>query len=504
MHTSLKPAIKAGMDNLIRWGRHMAQGDPVQVVAKGHPDIPHWHVRHNVGRAIDALLRGSDATAKPVPPDVEDVLRQYLFASMDNPTHLNGASIPEQGRIVFHAHDVREALLSLTALIQYRQDDEARQRIADVLDAIERLTNEDGTFCADQVARFPMLAEGYFQEQRRNADGKTFNIACWTRGRWIMALCRYYRATGDDRALELAQRFVRLVRRVSFTDDGQIRSTEGGHTHSLTGTVHGLIDYGLLAGDQETFEHGRRIFDVGLPAVSSSYGWSVESAWGDPKLPERGEVNNTGDMIQAALLMGGAGLPQYFEDAERRIRSHVLPSQTGDDGWGFPGPNDLDGGAGNGSILDITAGTVQALCETSRAPVAGDATGRHVNLPFSNWADETRLVSRLPDQWHVTVTPADAGDLFIRIPSWADRQRVRLTVSDQPQQPTFDESWLVVRDLPAGANVVVDLPLDEREAEEVVNKKPYRILWRGDQVVAMSPQGPTHPIFPSIEAYRRG
>ncbi len=503
MHISLKAAIEAGMDNLIRWGRHMAQGDPVQVVAKGHPDIPHWHVRHNVGRAIDALLRGGDVTAKPVPPDVEDVLRQYLFASMDNPTHLNGAFTPEQGRILFHAHDVREALLSLTALIQYRQDDEARQRAQDVLDAIERLTNEDGTFCAEVVARFPMLVEGYFGEQRPNAEGKAMTIACWTRGRWIMALCRYYRATNDARALELAQRFVRLVRRISFTDDGRIRPTENGHAHSLTGTVHGLIDYGLLVGDQETFEHGRRIFDTGLPAVSSSYGWSVEAAWGNPQRPERGEENNTGDMIQTALLMGGAGLPQYFEDAERRIRSHVLPSQTGDDGWGFPAPNDLDGGSGPVSILDITAGAVQALCEASRALVTRGTAGRHVNLPFSNWADETRLVSRLPEQWHVTVTPADAGDLFIRIPSWADRQRIRLTVADQPQQPTFAVSWLVLTDLPAGTHVVVDQPFVEREAEEVVNEKPYRILWRGDQVVAMSPEGPTHPMFPSIEAYRR-
>ena len=123
MPTPLQLAIEAGMDNLIRWGQHMAKGDPEQVITKGHPDIPHWHVRHNVGRAIDALLRGSDATAKPVPPDVEDVLRQYLFASMDNPTHFNGAFTPEPGRITFHAHDVRELLLSLTALIQYRQDD---------------------------------------------------------------------------------------------------------------------------------------------------------------------------------------------------------------------------------------------------------------------------------------------------------------------------------------------------------------------------------------------
>ena len=66
-------------------------------------------------------------------------------------------------------------------------------------------------------------------------------------------------------------------------------------------------------------------------------------------------------MIQAALLLGRSGLPEYFQDAERRIRSHLLPSQNTDGGWGFPGPNDRDGGIGPDSILDITAGAVQAL-----------------------------------------------------------------------------------------------------------------------------------------------
>ena len=141
-----------------------------------------------------------------------------------------------------------------------------------------------------------------------------------------MALTHLFRLTGDQRALELADRFVRLARTRSFTEDGRLTMQAGAHTHSVTGTVHGLADYGLLAGDLDTVEHARRIFDVGLAPTRSSFGWSIESL-GNERVPGRGEINNTGDMIQTAIILGLAGRPEYFGVAERMIRSHVLPSQ---------------------------------------------------------------------------------------------------------------------------------------------------------------------------------
>ncbi len=498
----LKRAIEGGMDNLIAWARPMTNVPAEKAVNHGHPALAHWHIRHNVGRAIDALLRGNEAIAKPIPEEIEAALRRYLFASLDNPTHFNAAFSAEEGRLVFHAHDVREAILALTALVHYRNDDQARRDLDNLLDALGRLVREDGTFDPEVVAGMPLLEGGHFTEHRTEPNGKVYNLACWTRGRWIMALCRCYRQTGDKRALDLAARLVGLVKRVSFTSDGKISRDEFFHTHSITGTVHGLIDYGLTVGDSELVMFARRVFDEGLPEVSSSYGWSVETAWRDPERPERGEVNNTGDMIQAALLLGQNGMPQYFQDAERRIRSHVLPSQCADSGWGFPSPNDR--ALYGESILDITAGAVQALCEVSGNLATQEDARLNINLLFDNWAGPARVESELPERGHLKIVVVDEKEIFVRVSPWVDRQKVQLTVGGVERKPVFKDLWLVVGQARSGEEVIVNFPLPESEENEVVNKRPYQLVWRGDQVVALSPKGSNQPMFPSVEEYLAG
>ena len=111
----------------------------------------------------------------------------------------------------------------------------------------------------------------------------------------------------------------------------------GTHMHSITGTITGLIDYGILAGDETIIEGARRAYDVGMRPFRSSYGWVKEFRWA-PWLAEplqaagyagfdinRGEANNTGDLIEAALLLGKAGLPGLL----RRCRSHAAQSSVG-------------------------------------------------------------------------------------------------------------------------------------------------------------------------------
>jgi len=507
----LKRLIETGMDNMLRWtlGK-MAKGDPETVVKRGTHPLPltFADAAHNIGRAIDALLFGEAVAGKRVPPQAEDVLRRYLFATLENPTHLMARFLPEAGRQLVHAHDSREAVLALTALIRYRDDDRARQYARKLLESLLRLTRPDGTFNADEVAKYPSLTGLWtrFSEQVQEEGGKVQNTACITRGRAIDALCKYYRLSQEEQALELAGRFVRLVRRTSFTPEGKINPNEHGHTHSITGTVHGLIDFGLLTGNREVFEHGRRIFDVGLPAVSSSFGWSMENAWGDdgPPRPWRGEVNNTGDMIQAALWLARSGLPQYFEDAERRIRSHIVPSQCTDDGWGVPAPSDREGGSGTKSKLDITAGVVQALCETTETLVTGDDKGQWVNFAFSTWKGPARIGSSLPERWQLEVTPSGSGSVRVRIPSWTDRGHLLVKVDRQPREASVEDTWLVVADVPEGKTVSVELPLVEREVSERIRNRTYRVLWRGDTVVAMSPKGTVEPMYPSVAEYRAG
>ena len=159
-----------------------------------------------------------------------------------------------------------------------RDDKEAISKLGKILEGLFRLTDNDGRYITDEVEKHSLLKNGimFYDDKLR---GDYFNYPCRDRGRLIMALTQVYRRLGDVRALALAHRFVRLVRSTAFTEDGRLTHLTGPHTHSITGTVQGLADYGFLSGDLDTLEHAIRIFNTGLPATCSSFGWSVENCW---------------------------------------------------------------------------------------------------------------------------------------------------------------------------------------------------------------------------------
>ena len=403
-------------------------------------------------------------------------------------------------------------------------------RLGRILDLWLSLTDEEGAWLPDRIAKLPQLADLAHPDYLDGGPEPTDPI--WPRfqapptncGRAIMALTQIYRRLGDARALELAARFVRLVRARSFREDGQLTVMAGGHTHSITGTVHGLADYGLLTGDGDTLQHASRIFDHGLPATCSSFGWSVERRI-QQKILGRGEINNTGDMIQAALFLGLAGYPRYFGVAERMLRSHILPSQwlaghsitPGDEppegvhslsdrdlgGWGFPGVSDRHVPRASAAITDIVQGGIQCLWALSRTIVTPSAspTGLRINLLLTCArggpnTEQASVGSELPDSGRITVSSATPQVLWVRLPSWLDPQSVSATSAGEPLTPRPIGGWLVTKKAVAAAELTFAVP--HRTEEEWVNNGRYRIVYAGDTIVAMDPQGRYAPMYPAI------
>ena len=66
---------------------------------------------------------------------------------------------------------------------------------------------------------------------------------------------------------------------MAFGADGSIADAAGTHMHSITGTITGLIDYGILVGDETIIEGARSAYDVGMRPFRSSYGWVKEFRW---------------------------------------------------------------------------------------------------------------------------------------------------------------------------------------------------------------------------------
>ena len=97
-----------------------------------------------------------------------------------------------------------QALLEL-----YRADGdaEARGRLGTLLDTLLAITDDGGLYRADRIAAEPLLS-GPLPFADHRVLGTFFKSCTQDRGRLIMALTQAYRALGDPRALELAQRFV--------------------------------------------------------------------------------------------------------------------------------------------------------------------------------------------------------------------------------------------------------------------------------------------------------
>lgn len=82
--TDLKWHIVRAMDYIKRWAYPLVQLDPDTAIAEGYDDYWGEQLSHNVGRAIDGLLKGLSVTEFPVETQLLDVLRSVLFASLDN------------------------------------------------------------------------------------------------------------------------------------------------------------------------------------------------------------------------------------------------------------------------------------------------------------------------------------------------------------------------------------------------------------------------------------
>ena len=209
----------------------------------------------------------------------------------------------------------------------------------------------------------------------------------------------------------------------------------------------------------------KAFYDNGLWEMRDEIGWSPESV--SQKGTDHGEANNTGDILETALILGRWGYVQYYHDAERILRSHLLPSQLcdvsfieappnldGSDGlrdvanrhlgaFGFPAPyghESVGDGRGNLSFnMDIVGGVVSSLCEAYREVARSGAIGTWINLLFDHETSAVRVHSPYTHDC-LSIELRQSGPLFVRIPPWLNRDEV--TIKGNAGQPVWTNGYL--------------------------------------------------------------
>ena len=212
---------------------------------------------------------------------------------------------------------MREGLYGLWALIAGRDSAWARTTAQQMLETLDRLTDPEGRWSIKLAADLGM------------AD-RCYGVAIPNAARMVDALLAYEACTADPLAMKLAGLYARQGLDTMFTPAGRFATMDksSGHVHSITSSLSGITAYAIQTQDAQMLEQCRQIVDVGVPEYFSSWGW------GDEVYPEhpadvvsRGEINQTGDVVRTALLLGGHGFPDYYELAERYLRSMLLPTQ---------------------------------------------------------------------------------------------------------------------------------------------------------------------------------
>ena len=267
---------------------------------------------HVPGRHINAMLNAEDAAGVALDEAAVEKQTRAAFLSFQGalPLPLNRPEIGAKPT-VFLPHNVREGFHALYPLVKYRGSDEARQLAEGCIKAVfEYWTPRDGW--------------GYERLENEHV------LTTWRRGTFVSGVARaigplvkYYRATGYGPALELAIVLKEKAIEEAFPANGSYDvKVVGGHTHSTTCVMSSLAQLADLTQDSLLMGRVKAFYDNGLWDIRDEFGWVIESA-DEGMNPDKGEVNNSGDIMETALILGKWRFAEGYHDAERILRCHI-------------------------------------------------------------------------------------------------------------------------------------------------------------------------------------
>lgn len=462
---------------------------------------------HNVGRWWDALLRLEAATAFVIPEEIESAMLDNLKLCLKGPLGLC-RHIPEN--CVFDGHSHREIFLGLSALITYRKCEWALEAGKELCKNLDKYILGNGSWDLKRMAIVAREAGESIEPPL-----KYFNEhVLATHGRMIEGLVEFYKATGDDATLVLADRLAKYHYDFSTREDGGVPIAEYTHTHSLFGLYRGLLLYGLCTKQSKYIE---RIAVTYVKTVKPSFKSSgfISHDWG---MEKKGETAAPGDAAQLALWLSKIGQGYFFDDAERWVRSRILPSQIIcapglkpqlDDGadehrfldnraiGAFGGMHTHPHG-GKLSTLDITAADLHSLCDIYTHVVQYSQLGLMINFHFDFDDNNIHIECHTSDRRQITIQSKGKQKILIRIPKWVQKESIQLKFNAKPAELQWLDEYILINFEDSIKTIIMEYDLPIKMTEETLEGKLFQFKWRGDEIVGVSPNTDYLPFYPDL------
>jgi len=454
---------------------------------------------HVVGRFLNSIHHIRRSFGISAPGDLVDRLARLLLPTVAR-VEGDGAGLawnqqtPAQPAGAL-GHNQREALLGLISLAWCAGSSEAYERAQALIRACRRHVGSAGQFPG-----------GLYQAGRWVRSGMLDEAPAQS-GRMIRALLLFHRLDGDLEALELARTLAQHNAAVCFTDEGRITAQAGTHVHSITGTITALLDLGIYLKDAALIERARRAFDVGTLPYRSSFGW-VQEIIGSKH--ERGEANNSGDILESMVLIARHLDRRYWSAASKTLQNHLVRSQFAD-----PGLFETSGGAPEGDAAevidralggffftspadfkshpedhapintDLVGGATEGICEAYSAAHEDDGVNLRIHLVVTRRSSVCDVQAD-PSTSRLDITLREPRALSVRVPDNTQRDRVSVLFNGEPVAPTVVDNYLHVGGTRRWGRVRVEFPPKAVSETFILNGSEYRGVWVGERLQKLS------------------
>ena len=347
----------------------------------------------------------------------------------------------------------------------------------------------------------------------------------------IKSLMTCVRQMGYKPALDQAARQVSLAfqEQQVFTPDNTFR--QGGHMHGNLRTLVGAADYALYVKDPVLFSRVDAIYRY-VRSTGTHFGYLAESIGrkGDIILCETCALM---DFLGLAVTLANNGHPEYWGDVERMLRNQLVESQVTDVSWLRPGAKPdteqftwrdvgarmVGGYAGWSSPTHILAaeeglqwGGPELRNKTRAFQNCCGGSGTHaffivwknaarfesgtlsVNLHIDKLLPQAEIRCQQPYKGLLTIDLKQPCKVRVRIPDFADPNQVKAKSNGGEVKTRVWGNFLELGEHHAGEKLEVTYPLPLREEEEAIGNPGfkqyrYRVTWKGDTVVKMTPIG---------------
>jgi len=306
----------------------------------------------------------------------------------------------------------------------------------------------------------------------------------------------------------------------------------GGHMHCGLRALSGVVDYALYVKDEAMLARVDALYRDAR-SKGTRFGWLPENApsAGSPERDQVGcETCALMDFVALATSLANNGHPEYWGDIERMLRNQLAENQVADGSWLKPGdkpdtqrdtwrdvgPRMVGGWAGwsspthiwsNGSGSEpTTSGGYRAFqnCCGGSGDTALFTAWKNasliengvltVNMHFDKLLPQAEIRCHQPYQGYLSVSLKEACKVRVRVPDFVEAKEVKVSSNKGEVKAVVENGYLELGPRQAGEKIEVTYPVPVKQEEIVVGNPGhkqyhYRVMWKGDTVVRMTPIG---------------